>query len=115
MSSGRRRGSFLGALTPPRLAAIAIAFGCFALGWWLGRSEPRTPPPTASAGASASTDGDAGAPLGDLQIRIDAGAIRLLPDASLRLEPIAPPDIAPPGIAPRGDREPADDKPATDP
>lgn len=74
------------------LLALLLASAFFALGWCTAqRSADRGahPPPTPSVTTRppATDRSDA------VQIIVDAGALGLLPDAALRLEPIAPPRI----------------------
>ena len=74
-------------MTNPRVGGIALlATACFVAGWLLGRDDdppPPTPPAAPAPPASASSG---------LTLRIDAGAINLLPDASLELKPMPYPD-----------------------
>jgi hypothetical protein len=76
-------------VTPRRLAlALALAALFFALGLWIGRRDPATKNAAEPAPSILVTDG--GVP----RLVFDPSSIDLLPDASLKLDPIAPPGSA---------------------
>ena len=62
---------------------VGVAGACFAAGMLAGR-----------VGGGSSRGDDLGALGAAPGLLFDASAIRLLPDASLELRPIAPPDVA---------------------
>jgi hypothetical protein len=62
------------------LVLALVAFGCFALGWWVGR-QPSSGHPVAAPSAPP------------VDIRVDAGSVELLPDGGLHLRPIPPLDL----------------------
>jgi hypothetical protein len=75
------------------LLTLSVAVALLALGWLLGRhsapepggaatAEPPDPPPSPLATSAPRA----------VELRLDAGALRLLPDASLHLKPIEPLD-----------------------
>lgn len=68
------------------LSAVGLAF---ALGWLLGRGGD-DPAPTSAPSASAPGP-DGGLRPEDVELRLDAGALTLIPDGGLTLEPIDAP------------------------
>ncbi|HHH27265.1 MAG TPA: hypothetical protein ENK57_02795 [Polyangiaceae bacterium] len=73
---GRRQTGWILAL-----AGAGLAFG---LGWLVGRGDREGAASTGSAAA------DAGLRPEDVELRLDAGALTLLPEGGLELEPIEP-------------------------
>ena len=65
------------------LSAVGLAF---ALGWLLGR-DADDPAPTSAPSASAP-GADGGLRPEDVELRLDAGGLTLIPDGGLTLEPI---------------------------
>jgi hypothetical protein len=64
-----------------RIGILLLALAAtFVLGWWWGRSEPAEAPPAARSAEP------------EVQLRIDAGGISLLPDGGLHLKPLPPLD-----------------------
>jgi len=80
---------------------FGVAAGFLALGWVLGRcaaddpADDTTQAGVAGAPKQSGSPADASAP-GRVQLRLDAGGLQLLPDASLRLKPIEPLDLETP-------------------
>jgi len=69
---------------------VGVGIVLFVLGWALGRCSS---PPERAAPTSAATTGSEPATTTAtraVELRLDAGGLRLLPDASLHLEPIRP-------------------------
>ena len=83
MSWDRRQSGWVLAVTSVGLA--------FVLGWLLGRSddEPARTAPSASVGAPGA---DGGLRPEDVELRLDAGGLTLIPDGGLTLQPIDPVD-----------------------
>ena len=82
--------------------AVGAAVGLFVLGWVLGRCPATDLAGEAARGGSAPVPA---VPVGSLagtsdpqtvELRLDAGSLRLLPDASLHLRPIEPLDLETP-------------------
>ncbi|MBW2456921.1 MAG: hypothetical protein JRI68_20570 [Deltaproteobacteria bacterium] len=83
---------------------VVVGLALFVLGWALGRCSSTEPPvePTPTAptvpaplgtrtGATDGSPTEGGPPQGDgAELRLDAGGLRLVPDASLHLKPIVP-------------------------
>jgi hypothetical protein len=69
--------------TRQSLFACLLGAVCFVLGWLVGRSPPSGHPRTTPSAR----------PVASVEIRIDAGAVKLVPDAELHLSPIEPLDV----------------------
>jgi hypothetical protein len=72
------------------LVGAGVAFG---LGWLAGQRTPPPEPTTAAPSASLRPE--------DVELRLDAGSLTLLPEGGLTLEPIEPLGGAPPEDRPR--------------
>jgi len=79
-----------------------VALICFGLGWLVARSGRPKGGPMRVSGQSGQAEGRAtlspvkAKSTKQVRLLIDAGGIELLPDASLKLSPLRPPNMEPP-------------------
>lgn len=70
------------------LLAVTSVVSAFAMGWLLGRGDGARTPTTPPAASSSASDG--GLRPEDVELRLDAGGLTLMPEGGLELAPIEP-------------------------